>query len=273
MDCRRSAVLSLVALSVLWISSGCIGTQNQQRPAPPPTVPDNIPPEAIKKESDAPKRPPKASTVVAFAACKESEAANEHLDARGRRILLDEARKGYQEALQFDNACLAAYVGLARVYRDVGDYERALDVYRKGMDKHPREVGLWVEMGMCQARRKDFDGAIRTLQRAVEMDPEHQEALKTLGFLLARTGRTDESVLYLARCMTPADANVQVARMVLHLQAQGTVPQATAQAAYRRHLEAALQCDPNMTVAREMLTQIGAAAAPTQSFRPPYEGQ
>src|SRR5438270_8253600 len=133
MDCRRS----LVALGVAWVCCGCMGTQGQQqRPAPPENPPANL----VQRDSDAPKRAPKAATMVAFAACKESEAANADIAPNIQRNLRDDARKAYQEALQIDPHCLAAYFGLGRIYRDFGDFDRALDTYHKALEKHPREV-------------------------------------------------------------------------------------------------------------------------------------
>src|SRR5437879_4074241 len=150
MDCRRS----LVALGLAWVCCGCMGTQPQQQ-RPTSMAPEAPPPHLVQRDADGPKRAPKASTMVAFAAVKESEASKADLAPNIQRNFRDDARKAYQEALQIDPACVAAYFGLGRVYRDLGDFDRALDTYHKGLEKHPREVGLWVDMGMCHARRKD----------------------------------------------------------------------------------------------------------------------
>ena len=129
MDCRRS----LVALGMAWACCGCMGTQGQQqRPVAPETPPANM----VQRDSDAPKRAPKSSTMVAYAMMKEGEAGKADIAPNIQRTYRDDARKAYQEALQVDPACLAAFCGLGRVYRDLGDLDRALDVYRKALEKH-----------------------------------------------------------------------------------------------------------------------------------------
>src|SRR5438128_6113713 len=262
MDCRQSLV---VALGVALGSMGCVGTP--VRPPLPPAPADAMPPAVTKKDGDGPKRTPKPGTLVAWAECREADAAKVENDAAAQNRLRDAARKHYQEALQIDANYLPAWIGLARVHRDLGDYDRALDTYRKGLEKYPREVGLWVDLGMCQARNKDFDGAIRSLQTAVELDPENRQAMQTLGFCLARSGRFEQSLAYLTKTMGQANAHLHVARMVQHLQEKGSLQPQAAHDLCRRHLQLALQANPNLVAAREMLTQLDAPGANGPSAR------
>jgi tetratricopeptide (TPR) repeat protein len=251
MECRRSLV---VALGVALGSTGCVWTQTRPTPASPDVPPQNI----MQKDADGPKRPPKASTLVALAEHREAQVAKDVSQADQNKYR-DQARKHYLEALQVDANYLPAYLGLARVYRDLGDYTRALETYRKALEKHPREVTLWIDLGMCQARKKDFDQAIQSLGKAVELDPENRHAMQTLGFCLARAGRTDESVTYLMKTMDAGSAHLQVARMVQHLHQSGHLPLETARNVSRRHLQLALAANPTLAAARQMLSQLDTA--------------
>src|SRR5262249_38617632 len=161
-----------------------------------------------------------------------------------------QARMSYQEALRLDANCLPAYLGLGRVYTDMGDFDRALEAYRKGLEKQPKEVSLWFGQGMCLARRKDFEQAARSFAKAVEIDPENRDALKQLGFCLARAGRIDESVPYLARALGAANAHWSLACMAVHLNERGLMNAQVAREQCLRHLQLALQANPNLTGAQ-----------------------
>jgi len=258
MDCRYFLAVSV---NLLWLVCGCVGSQT--RPTPPPT-PESPPPHLVQKESTGPKRSPKASTIVAGAACLEQEAAKAEIPTR-QQALRDEARKAYQEALRLDATCLSAYVGLGRVYTDLQDYERALETYRRGLEKHPKEVALWFAQGMCLARMKDFTRAAGSFHKAIEIDPENRDALKQLGFCLARAGRLDEGLPYLTRILGAAKAHFYLARMALHLNEEGLVSAEAARDQCRRHLQLALQTDRNLTGAQRMLAELDGGGVPTRA--------
>src|SRR5205823_8636443 len=103
---------------------------------------------------------------------------------------------------------------------------------------------------------KEWDAAIESLSRAIELEPANKEHMKKLGFALARTGRVDEGYATLAKCMSEADARYNIARMLQHLEQP---------MACRWYLQMALQADPNYEPAREALAAIDADAS---SVRP-----
>ena len=81
----------------------------------------------------------------------------------------------------------------------MGDLDGAVKWYRKGLEKHPREASLWVNLGMCHARRKDWAPAIEALRHAADLDPENRQNQNTLGCCLARAGHTDEALVALRK--------------------------------------------------------------------------
>ena len=44
--------------------------------------------------------------------------------------------------------------------------------YRKGLEKQPKEASLWLNLGMCYRRKKDWGPATEALQHATELDPD-----------------------------------------------------------------------------------------------------
>jgi tetratricopeptide (TPR) repeat protein len=231
--------------ALLWACCfvGCAGCINggAQKTAPPPT-PAPAAAAAPPPAKDDPKSLPRLR--IAFAKFKEDEARTLEREPEQQFKVRDQARMLYQEALQYDAGCLDAYRGLGRVYVDLGDFDRALETLNKAIAKFPKESVFHYELGQLHNRRKEFPEAIQCLNKALEMEPENRVYITTLGFTLARTGQTEQSLVLLARSMGLASAHYNVGRMLLHLQRteEGM-----------NHLRQAVQLNPNLEAARQLL--------------------
>ncbi|MCI0380963.1 MAG: tetratricopeptide repeat protein [Gemmataceae bacterium] len=248
--------LSLV-LALAFSCCGCFGTQNRITPVGPKgdmPLPANF---TLSKPKEEVKRPPKAGTVAALAVMREREA--EKTDDLSVQIRLrDKAREHYQEALKLDANCREAQLGLARVYMSLQDYERAQECYRKFLDKNPKDHGLWHDLGMCFNRQKQWTKACKCFEQALAIEPENRHYLQTLGFTLARAGEVDASVTVLTKAVGPALAHYHVARMMNHT---GDKDRS------RAHLQLALQHNPGLTQAEQLLDAIDSGATATTPER------
>jgi tetratricopeptide (TPR) repeat protein len=191
------------------------------------------------------KRVPRVA--VAMAAYKEADARAMDRNPETQFKVRDQARKLYQEAIRLDPNFVEAHRGLARVYVDLGDFPRAQDTLHKAQAKFPKHSIFWYEQAQLHNRKKEFPAAIGALNRALEMDPENRTYITTLGMTLARTGHTDQAVQALSRSMGPASANYNVARMLIHLNRPTEA---------QHHLRVAVQQNPNLEAARQMLSQM-----------------
>jgi tetratricopeptide (TPR) repeat protein len=247
MDCRISA---LVASGLMIFGAGCVTTQS------PPSSPSSDPPPnaSVQKAADGPKRPPLPVTVVSLGLLKERE-ADKCQDASTKMKLYDEARQYYQQALKLDAKCRDATQGLARVYSRMDDYAHALDVYQKALDKDSKDHGLWFDLGMCYSRKKQFAQAVPCFRKALDLAPENRQYMKTLGFTLAYAGQTDQGLAMLTSAMGAGLAHYNLARVLEH---QGNLEQS------RQHLQLALQFNPTLEQAREMLATAPTARATIQ---------
>jgi len=249
MDCRNS----VLAAFTLALGAGCVTTQpiTQGGASDPPAN------AIVQKASDGPKRPPLPGTVVAMAVIKEREAGNPANDAAQQIKLYDEARQYFQEALKIDPKYRDAVQGLARVYGLMADYPHALQIYRTALAKTPKDHGLWFDLGMCYSHQKDLVQALPCFQKALELDPENRRYMKQLGFTLARAGQTDQSLALLTKAVGTAMAHYNLARMMDHM---GQPDQC------RNHLQLALQINPNLDQAREMLDSLQTTPRATIQF-------
>jgi Tfp pilus assembly protein PilF len=248
MECHRSLVL------VLAVAASCVGCVSPQpRKAPAPATPP--PSEVAARKDTAEGKKQRASTEVAFGTYKVREATspqpNPPLTAQQKEQMLEQARLSFERAHKIDPNYLPAYSALANLYVVQGDFDRALAEYHKGLQKSPQEASLWLELGMCHCRRKDWQQAIQCLQKAHDLDPGNRTYSKALGLTLAAAGRSQEALPVLTPVLGPAEAQCALARMCRRL---GQDEQA------RQHLQRALQLDPSCAGARDMLAGLDAPA-------------
>jgi tetratricopeptide (TPR) repeat protein len=229
MDCRtkclRSAVMALGLFAVA-------GLQAQAAPL------SNL---LAKKQE--PKFTPKAPTFVAFALCQEIDAESSSLNPSQKQNLLDIARSYYQKAIEVDPNLKDGYTGLARVYTNMNHNDKALETYHRALQRFPKTGSLWFDLGLCHCRSKQWDLAIRSLQKAHELEPENRTVIQAQGFCEARAGHLQQSVQTLGKVMSPAEAHYTVARMLHHMKRDDDC---------RRYLGQALQLNPQLPGARSM---------------------
>jgi tetratricopeptide (TPR) repeat protein len=129
----------------------------------------------------------------------------------------------------------------------MGDLDGAVKWYRKGLEKQPKEASLWLNLGMCHARRKDWAPATEALRHAAELDPETRQNWNMLGFCLARCGRPDEALAAFRKGSGEAQAQYNLARMLY---------QTHQDAEARQHLQVALEANPRFEAAQRLLAQL-----------------
>jgi tetratricopeptide (TPR) repeat protein len=263
MDCRKA--LPWLALLVI---AGCQTVPLD--PADPKGAPKNpspptnaaaqapaVPPPAATaaKEADRPKKKPTPATCVAAGQFLEREATLSKIATPlEKQQELDKARRAYQQALSLNPNYIPAYCALGHLYADLGDYERAWDTYQKGLKKNAKDPGLWHDVGMFHARKKEWDPAISCLSKAVEFDPENRQYTNALGFCLARAGRYQESLSLFGKSCGQAVAYYNVGRMLHHNQQDELS---------RQYLQQALRLNPNFPEAEQLLASLDAAAGGT----------
>jgi tetratricopeptide (TPR) repeat protein len=263
MDCRK---LLFPALSLLIGALGCSHPQTVPgmpitETAPPPVASGSAY-APVKHDVKVVKRNPQPETCVAFGEIFASGANNQEKGSAAQEQLREKARKAYEQALALDVKCLAAYQAMAHLYIDMEDYDHAVAAYQKALQYHPQKAELWFDLGMLHSRRKDWSAALESLGRAVDLEPQNRQYINTLGFALARAGQYQVALACFGRVNNEAQANYQLARMLLHLQQLDPC---------RQYLLTALQKDPTLDAARELLASITApvAAQPENSTPAP----
>ena len=77
---------------------------------------------------------------------------------------------------------------------DRGDYERALETLKEGLRLYPHSVELYVGLGYTRLAREEFAWARQAFEKALVLDPEHDDGMVGLGETLLRFGRSGEAL-------------------------------------------------------------------------------
>ena len=94
------------------------------------------------------------------------------------------AMKSVRNALKDDSTNANAYDILAQIYYDLGRYKLALLVADAGLSELDAEhTGLWTTQGLIQLKMDDVIKAVRSFQKAVDLDPKNFAARLNLGLI------------------------------------------------------------------------------------------
>jgi tetratricopeptide (TPR) repeat protein len=239
----RKSIVCLCAL--LFAGAGCVPGSSKNT-----SVEASPPPEVEDTSNSTPlfgsrKREPRIELALAVWREKKAAASRDKPDEQFRE--LDEARKIYHEILNYDPGNLEALRGLGRAYVAMRDFDRATAIYKKAIEKHPREPVVYAEYSIAFSKRNRFDDAIAQLKHALDIDPENQDHQRMLAVNLVCAGQVDRGVEVLTRARGAAAAHYYVARL-LWRQNQNELA--------REHTRKALEANPNLADAQALLTEL-----------------
>jgi Flp pilus assembly protein TadD len=80
-----------------------------------------------------------------------------------------------------------------KLYND-GDYDGALEMLREGLSLYPSAVELYVGLGYARLAREEYAWARQAFERALVLDPAHEDALVGLGETLLRFGEKSRAL-------------------------------------------------------------------------------
>jgi tetratricopeptide (TPR) repeat protein len=85
------------------------------------------------------------------------------------------------------------FVPLANAFRKVGEIDRAMELLRAGLAKHPDYLSAHIVLGRCLSDLGEEEGAAAEFRHVLALDPQNLIALRTLGEISLGAGRRDEA--------------------------------------------------------------------------------
>jgi Tfp pilus assembly protein PilF len=196
-----------------------------------------------------PGTPIKVETEVELADTMFASAIDPTATGTDRDRRLDQARLQFTHVLERDPRNGKALLGLARIYGELGDKDRASKYLAQYFEVNPRDHKTAYDLAMQYGKKHDFSAASAGCEYALSMDPENREYRKAFGFFTALSGNVDQSlgILTQNRTMSEAEARFNIA---------GLLEQTNQVDAARQQLRLSLQADPLFEPAKALLNDI-----------------
>jgi len=86
------------------------------------------------------------------------------------------------------------FAPLADSYRRSGLIEEAIDIVKKGLDKHPDYASAYIVLGRCYQDQKMYELARAEFEKALEIAPENFVAAKLYANMLVSLGQKEEAI-------------------------------------------------------------------------------
>ncbi|MGE3779703.1 MAG: tetratricopeptide repeat protein, partial [Pirellulaceae bacterium] len=185
-----------------------------------------------------------------FGAADQSVAAELHYHA-GRvfetQNSLPSAAAHYRDALARSPRDVKLLVSYARVLDRMGNVQEADKLYRQAIEIDPNNASTYNDLAMCHARHGNVDLALGTLQRAVRLEPANPLFRNNFAVVLVDADRHEEAFQHLRDAHGEAIAHYNLGYLLLERNARDAAV---------FHFQRALNVDPGLDVARDMLLRL-----------------
>ena len=108
--------------------------------------------------------------------------------------MVDEAIDHYQHALEYNPEYVEAYLGLASVTADTGEYEKAAMIYQAALDFEPQNERIYNQLGNLQIMQGNYEEAESYYQDAIDRSPYYISAYNGLGFSYMGRGNPEKAL-------------------------------------------------------------------------------
>jgi tetratricopeptide (TPR) repeat protein len=104
-----------------------------------------------------------------------------------------EAAQFYQGTLDVSPEHLGARTNLARLYLFSGDADKTLELIEPALKKHPDDSELLTLRAAARVKKQDMSGALSDGLRAVQLNPQNEDAVGTLAGIYVAQKDTEKS--------------------------------------------------------------------------------
>ncbi|MFH1981799.1 MAG: tetratricopeptide repeat protein [Pseudomonadota bacterium] len=154
----------------------------------------------------------------------------------------DEALVAFQKATQLDRLFARAYEAMGRVYKKLGQLDRAENCLQKAADIYvskeeddcaeqvlreileisPDTINVYNSLGVIFRKKKDFQSALKYYNKALKVHPGEPNIYYNIGRLHIELNRSDEAKIYFQKALA-IDPSFKHARDVLRAIELGSI--------------------------------------------------
>jgi tetratricopeptide (TPR) repeat protein len=114
------------------------------------------------------------------------------------------------------------YGDLVAMYVQSDRLDAAVDALNRGDDAGFRSAGHWYSVAARLAKDEEYERCVRLFEKAIEIDPEHADAERSLAAALEQLGREDEAIPHLRRYLELKPDAQDAAAIKAKIEAAGT---------------------------------------------------
>lgn len=157
------------------------------------------------------------------------------------------ALEQYRKALQVAPNDSQVLLGYARLNDRLGNSEEAIRTFTQVTKSEPNNASAFNDLGLCQVKHGQLNEGLTNVQRAAQLQPNNSLYRNNLARLYVQANRNEEAYRELAAVHSPAHAHYNLGYL---LSERGDTQGA------QHHFSVALQTDPNLVPARQMLARL-----------------
>ncbi len=158
------------------------------------------------------------------------------------------ARAQYEHAIKIEPKNVRPHLYLAQLYDEMQMHSEAEQVLTGAVSIAPMDPTPLNDLAVCLMKQQRYDEAIDYLQQAITLRPHQNTYRNNIAEVLVKAGRPREAFDHLTVVHSVAEAHYNIGYL---LRQNGEIEPA------RQHAIAALQVDPGMNVAQQLLTELG----------------
>jgi tetratricopeptide (TPR) repeat protein len=163
--------------------------------------------------------------AMAYRGTGDQTKAAEHLALRGTlRLKLDDPKMRVVDAML--NSAVGYEVSGADAL-DRGDWQGAIDSFRKGIEVAPKEASLHHKLGTALALQGNGPAAVAEFERAIALDATYPKAHYSLGLILASTGQTAAAIQHFNGALKIDPGYVEARLQLAHTLRRSGQPEAS----------------------------------------------
>ena len=168
-----------------------------------------------------------------------------------------DAMENYEKALKIAPTNGPALASVARLHDRQNNHAQAIEFYQKAINSSPNDAQLYSDLGMLYARIGQVEEGSKKLEQAIAIRPSEAKYHSNLAAVQLDSGNSAKALETLQKANAPAAANYNMALLLVQ---RNQIQNA------QQHLAVALQQDPNMQPARDLMTKLGGAQAVQQTY-------
>lgn len=106
--------------------------------------------------------------------------------------------QAFKQAIAFDPKLGSAWMSLGRLYLLTGQPDRAMDIWRQGLETAGDDAGIYLQLARVRRERSEFPAALKAMEQALDLLPDDAIVRTEAAQLYTQAGQSDHGAVLMA---------------------------------------------------------------------------